>query len=206
VEIKKFELQFFNVNCYLINYKNNFFLIDPGSEYQRIKKYILEKKIKLDFILNTHGHYDHIGAVNDLIMELGIPFYIHEKEEDIIKDPQKNLSSDFDLNGLSLTTYNLIKGNHIDNFLNKDIEIMNFPGHTPGSILIKIENCLFTGDVLFNGSIGRTDLPGGSSEEMEISLRKIKTLDKKLKILPGHGPESTLEEELKNNYFLKDLD
>jgi glyoxylase-like metal-dependent hydrolase (beta-lactamase superfamily II) len=174
VEIKKFELQFFNVNCYLINYKNNFFLIDPGSEYQRIKKYILEKKIKLDFILNTHGHYDHIGAVNDLIMELGIPFYIHEKEEDIIKDPQKNLSSDFDLNGLSLTTYNLIKGNHID--------------------------------VLFNGSIGRTDLPGGSSEEMEISLRKIKTLDKKLKILPGHGPESTLEEELKNNYFLKDLD
>lgn len=206
MEIKKFELQFFNVNCYLINYKNNFFLIDPGSEYQRIKKYILEKKIKLDFILNTHGHYDHIGAVNDLIMELGIPFYIHEKEEDIIKDPQKNLSSDFDLNGLSLTTYNLIKGNHIDNFLNKDIEIMNFPGHTPGSILIKIENCLFTGDVLFNGSIGRTDLPGGSSEEMEISLRKIKTLDKKLKILPGHGPESTLEEELKNNYFLKDLD
>lgn len=206
VEIKKFQLKFFDVNCYLINYKNNYFLIDPGSEYRKIKNYILEKKIKLDFILNTHGHYDHIGAVNDLVTEFNIPFYIHEEEEEIIKDPEKNLSSDFNLDGLSLKTYNLIKGNYVNNFLNKDIEIMNFPGHTPGSILIKIENCLFTGDVLFKGSIGRTDLPGGSSKEMENSLRKIKTLDKKLKILPGHGPESIIEEELKNNYFLQNLD
>lgn len=206
MEIKKFELKLLDVNCYLVNYKNNYFLIDPGSEFQRIKNYILEKKIKLNFILNTHGHFDHIGAVNDLVAEFDIPFYIHENEEDIIKDPQKNLSSNFSSNGLILSTYNLIKGNYITNFLNKDIEIMNFPGHTPGSILIKIENYLFTGDVLFKGSIGRTDLPGGSMEKMNLSLRKLKTLDKNLKLLTGHGPESTLEEELQNNYFLKILD
>jgi glyoxylase-like metal-dependent hydrolase (beta-lactamase superfamily II) len=82
---------------------------------------------------------------------------------------------------------------------------MNFPGHTPGSIIIKVENSLFTGDILFKGSIGRTDLPGGSNRDMDNSLKKIMTFDKKLKIFPGHGPESTMEEELKNNYFLKAL-
>jgi glyoxylase-like metal-dependent hydrolase (beta-lactamase superfamily II) len=205
VEIQKIELSFLNVNCYLVHYKNNFFLIDPGSGFNKIKNYILEKNIKLDFILNTHGHFDHIGAVNDLIKEFKIPFYIHEKEQEIIRDPRKNLSLEFSPNGLSLSTYNLIKGDYIDNFLNKGIQIMNMPGHTPGSILIKVENYVFTGDVLFKYSIGRTDLPGGSDEEMKNSLKKIKNLDKKLIILPGHGPESTIEEELKNNYYLQIL-
>lgn len=205
VEIKRFDLKFLDVNCYLVNFKNNYFLIDPGSEFKRIKEYILKNNIKIDFILNTHGHYDHMGAVADLIREFNMPFYIHEKEEDIIKNPQKNLSSIFQSNELSLKTYNLIKGNNVNDFLIPGIEIMNFPGHTPGSIIIKVENSLFTGDILFKGSIGRTDLPGGSNRDMDNSLKKIMTFDKKLKIFPGHGPESTMEEELKNNYFLKVL-
>ncbi|MCL4378557.1 MAG: MBL fold metallo-hydrolase [Actinobacteria bacterium] len=205
MEIKKFILQFLGVNCYLVNYKNKYFLIDPGSEFEKIKEYILNHEIKLEFILNTHGHYDHISAVPELVQEFSIPFYVHEKEEEIITDPQKNLSSTFYPNELSLKTYNLIKGDFSKDFLIPGLEIMNLPGHTPGSILIKMEEYLFTGDVLFKDSIGRTDLPCGNNRAMNDSLRKIKRFDKSFKIFPGHGPESTIETEIENNFFLKNL-
>ncbi|MHB1253544.1 MAG: MBL fold metallo-hydrolase [Candidatus Humimicrobiaceae bacterium] len=203
MKIKKFVLKFLEVNCYLVNYKNYNFLIDPGSEYKRIRDYILKNNLKLDFILNTHGHYDHIGAVVDLIKEFNVPFYIHEREVEIIEDPKKNLSSFFNSNELLLQTCTLINGDTADDFLNLGIKIMNFAGHTPGSIIIKIDDNLFTGDVLFKGSIGRTDLPAGSNREMNNSLKIIRSFDEKLKIFPGHGPESTMKEELENNYFLR---
>jgi len=203
MEIKKFVLKFLDVNCYLINYKNCSFLIDPGSEFKRIKEYIVKNNIKLDFIINTHAHYDHFAAAADLMKEFDVPFYIHENEEDIMADPKKNLSSLLSSGELLLQTCSLISGDVIDNFLNLGIKIMNFAGHTPGSIIIKIDDNLFTGDILFKGSIGRTDLPGGSSRKMNESLKIIKSFDKKLKIFPGHGPESTMREELENNYFLR---
>ena len=203
MKIKKFVLKFLDVNCYLVNYKNFNFLIDPGSEFKRIREYIVKNNLKLDFILNTHGHYDHSGAVVDLIKEFKVPFYIHEKEEEIIADPKKNLSSFFSSNELLLQTCTFISGETVEDFLNLGIKIMNFAGHTPGSIIVKIDDNLFTGDILFKGAIGRTDLPGGSSREMDNSLKTIKLFDENLKIFPGHGPESTMKEELKNNYFLR---
>ncbi|MDD5658614.1 MAG: MBL fold metallo-hydrolase [Actinomycetota bacterium] len=206
MKIKKFVLPFLDVNCYLVNYKNNNFLIDPGSNYKLIDKYISDNKISLNFIINTHGHFDHIGAVPDLIKKLNIPFYVHEKEEDIIKDPEKNLSSIFISNGLSLKSYSLIKGESKKDFLISGMDIMNFPGHTPGSIIIKIDDCMFTGDVLFKGSIGRTDLPCGSNQDMNGSLKKIKLFERNLKIFPGHGLESTIGAELDNNFFLNSID
>ena len=203
MKIKKFVLKILDVNCYLVSYKNFNFLIDPGSEFKRIREYIVENNLKLDFILNTHGHYDHIGAVADLVREFKVPFYIHEKEEEIITDPKKNLASFFSSNELLLQTCTLIRGETVEDFLNLGIKIMNFAGHTPGSIIIKIDDNLFTGDTLFKGTIGRTDLHGGSSRGMNNSLKTIKLFDENLKIFPGHGPESTMKEELKNNYFLR---
>ena len=91
-------------------------------------------------------------------------------------------------------------------FLSKKIDIITTPGHTPGSIIIRYAGYLFTGDLLFKDSIGRTDLPGGDSAKMKTSLSLLKTLDKNLIVLPGHGDETTLEDELKNNYFLNNGD
>jgi len=118
-------------------------------------------------------------------------------------DSKKNLSSILSSGELLLQTCTFINEDTVDNFLKPGIKIMNFPGHTPGSIIIKVEDNLFTGDILFKESVGRTDLPGGNSRNMNESLKIIKTFDKKLKIFPGHGPESTMEEELENNYFLR---
>ena len=178
------------------------FIIDPGSDFKTIDDFLKREKINPEFILNTHGHYDHIGAVPEIIKSYNIPFYIHKKDESIITDPGSNMSSFFGGNALSLKTYKLIDDNDLDFFRQKGIEIYNFPGHTPGSISIKINDILFTGDFLFNGGIGRTDLPGGSSEDMLNSLEKIKDFERNLSIYPGHGEKSTLDWEIENNFYL----
>jgi glyoxylase-like metal-dependent hydrolase (beta-lactamase superfamily II) len=204
LKLLKLELGIFKVNCYILSLDNINVLIDPGAGFLSIKKNLEKSCIKPDFILNTHGHYDHIGAVSDIVSYYKIPFYIHELEEQIITDSLKNCSSFFSENGLSLKTYNLIKEDSYDYFLSLGIEIINVPGHTPGSIMIRVEDVLFTGDLLFKGSIGRTDLPGGSMVEIKKSLAKLKKMDCRLRIYPGHGQESTLEYELKTNYYLGD--
>lgn len=204
MRLLKLELGIFKVNCYILSLDNVNVIIDPGAEFMVIKKNLEKSNIKPDFILNTHGHYDHIGAVNDIISYYDIPFYIHELEEQIITDPLKNCSSFFGENELSLKTYNLIKEEDYNRFLSLGIEIINVPGHTPGSIMLKVEDTLFTGDLLFKGSAGRTDLPGGSIIQIKKSLAKLKKMDYRLKIYPGHGQESTLEYELRTNYYLGD--
>ncbi len=178
------------------------FIIDPGADFRKIDDFLKAERINPEFVLNTHGHYDHIGAVPEIIDSYNIPFYIHKKDESIITDPGRNMSSFFGGNALSLKTYKLIDDNDLDFFKQKDIEIFNFPGHTPGSIAIKIKDVLFTGDFLFNGGIGRTDLPGGSSEDMLDSLRRIKDFSRKLAIYPGHGENSKLDWEIENNFYL----
>ena len=204
LKIEKLVLGVFKVNCYILSLEDTNIIIDPGEDFDCIEKYLQGKRIKPDFIINTHGHYDHIGAVPDLILKYKIPFYIHKLEESIILDPEKNLSSFFGGNGLSLKTYNLIEENYCSNFNNLGIEIINTPGHTPGSIVLRYKNFLFTGDLLFKGAIGRTDLPGGDISKIRDSLAVIKEMDKDLTVYPGHGEDSILKYELKNNYYLQD--
>ncbi len=202
MKVKKLILGFFSVNCYIITTDKTCFIIDPGADFLIIDDFIKSEKIKPEFILNTHGHYDHVGAVLETIDTYGIPFYIHPNEETILVDPEKNMSSFFGGNALSLKTYKLIDDSDISFFRQRDIEVFNLPGHTPGSIVIKLGDSLFTGDLLFNGGIGRTDLPGGNSREIIESLKKLKDFDPKLEIHPGHGGSSTLEWEFNNNFYL----
>lgn len=110
----------------------------------------------------------------------------------------------FGENELSLKTYNLIKDADYSYFADYGIEIINAPGHTPGSIILKTGNYLFTGDLLFKGAIGRTDLPGGNTVQIKKSLAKIKKMDRQLIIYPGHGESSSLEYELESNYYLEE--
>jgi len=190
LKLNKLVLGFFKVNCYILSMDDAVIIIDPGGDFPCIEKYLKNENIEPDFILNTHGHYDHIGAVPDLISNYNIPFYIHKFEEPIIKDPEKNLSSFFSKND--------------KNFNNLGIEIINTPGHTPGSIILKYKNFLFTGDLLFKNGIGRTDLYGGNTGEIRNSLRSLKKMDKNLIVYPGHGEDTSLESEFKTNYYLQD--
>ena len=193
-----------SANCYIINLEKLVLIIDPGAEAEKIIGFLDANYLKPDLIINTHGHFDHIEAVPGLQERYGIDFYIDPGDEEIITDPVKNGSSIFGQNNLSLETYNLIDDAAIKHFADNGIEIINTPGHSPGCIVIKIGENLFTGDLLFKGSIGRTDLAGGSMNDMKNSLLKVKKMGNYLKIFPGHGPETDLEYEKNNNYYLGD--
>ncbi len=228
MKVSKLILGFFNVNCYIVEINSSCFIIDPGADFIAIERFITKEKLKPEFILNTHGHYDHIGAVPELLYKYKIPFIIHKADEFIITDPNKNLSTIFGNNSLALRDYKLIgnvnKSVNKNNFKNiglnekiikdinsliskdisKNLEIFNMPGHTPGSIVIKLNNFLFTGDLLFKDGVGRTDLPGGNSSELIESLRLIKQFDPEMIVYPGHGATTKLKFEIENNYYLSE--
>ena len=189
-------------NCYIVadESKNDAFLIDPGGDPGRIKQILKKKDLNLKFIINTHGHGDHIFANGSF----DVPIYIHKLEKEFLTDPDKNLSGMF---GFLLKTPKAAKlledGEKI--YLNDmEIEILHTPGHTPGGISIKLDKVVFTGDTLFAGGIGRTDFPDGSEETLLRSIKdKLLTLGDDVIVYPGHGPESTIGEEKRTNSFLR---
>lgn len=199
MEIKRIAVGMHQANCYVVSTDDDVFIIDPGARGDRIKTY-LDPQRNVTAILLTHGHFDHIGAVDFLANEFKCPVYIHEDDVDMVTHPDsmfpaaKNIRVDSELT--------LFKEGH-QRIGSTDFNVLFTPGHTKGSVLLILEENLFSGDVLFLGSIGRTDLDGGSDREMKASLRLIKTLDKKLIVHPGHGLPTTLENELKTNPYLK---
>jgi len=202
MKIKNLILGPLAVNCYIAQLEKINIIIDPGAEVDNIIYYLDSQDLIPDFIINTHGHFDHIGAVPELIEKYKIPFYIDSADEKLIINPDKNGSSFFGENNLSLKTYNLINEKDRQYFSKNGIDIIRTPGHSPGSITIRIGDCLFTGDLLFKESIGRTDLAGGDVAQIKDSLLKIKNMDRDYLIYPGHGPATTLKYEIGSNYYL----
>lgn len=207
MNIKRIVAGVYAVNCYIVyNDDKKGFIIDPGGDYDEILKFIKEENISLEFILLTHGHGDHIGAVNNLISDFKIPLYACEKEKDLLNDPIVNLSKSIPpFKPIQLVADNWIKDSDIINFNDLKLKIIETPGHTVGSICILIGSTMFTGDTLFRMSIGRSDLPTGSYDEIINSVKKLYNYDDNIRILPGHGAETILKFEKENNPFMKNI-
>lgn len=185
-------------NCYIVGDESTkeVFVIDPGGDYKKIKKSVDSGGLKVKAVINTHGHGDHIGADS----EFGVPIWIHSLDADFLQDPSKNLSGVF---GFLLRTKKaerlLEEGNRLS--IGKHIlEVIHTPGHTPGSICLKGDGVVFTGDTLFCEGVGRTDFDYGSEEDIMRSIKeKLLTLDDSYVVYPGHGPDSTIGHERNNN-------
>jgi len=194
-------------NTYIIwNEEQEGLIIDPGSESRRIIDFIREKNIKPLAILLTHAHFDHIGAVDAVREAFVIPVYIHKNEEDWLEDPNKNGSAHFPLGIVSAGKAEHIIENEQKLTLGKfRLQIFETPGHSPGSIsfYFQEENVVFSGDALFQGSIGRTDLPFGNYQQLIQSIHeKLLVLPEETLVCPGHGPETTIQAEMNSNPFL----
>lgn len=188
----------FQANCYLIRKADHVLIVDPGARAEKVIRNIGENEL-VDGIVLTHGHFDHIGAVDDLIKHYGCRCWLHHEDHCIAKDRERN-----SMQGIGASIYHPLEDLKEGDFKVGvfDMKVMKAPGHTPGSCLIQMENVLFSGDVLFYMSIGRTDLPLGSERDMKDSLRFITTLDRELIVYPGHGESTTIGFELDHNPWL----
>jgi glyoxylase-like metal-dependent hydrolase (beta-lactamase superfamily II) len=194
MQVETFTVGYLSTNCYVASslQTKDAVIIDPGIDYtpeaQIIFDHIAQSRLTVEFIVNTHGHPDHING-NALFQErYKVPVYIHYLDVNSIRgaDSKPNLLEDGS---------QLIFG---DEFL----KVIHTPGHTPGSICLVGKGLVFSGDTLFAGGIGRTDFPGSSPRDIEISLKKLVGLPDNFLVYPGHGPASTIGEEKKFNPFL----
>ncbi len=181
-------------------------VVDPGAEGPRLLSRIEKIGFTPEAILLTHGHSDHIGAVRDIKAAFDIPIYIGEGEEELLIDPAKNLSAAFGLNITSPPADHLLKEGDTIEVAGFTFGILATPGHSPASICYLHEKIMFCGDVVFMGSIGRTDLPGCDHNLLMQSLsEKILPLDDAVFLYPGHGPATTVGRERMTNPFLLQL-
>lgn len=207
MEYKKLTVGPVQENTYIIfNNNQEAVVIDPGSEGNRIINTIESLNVKPLAILLTHAHFDHIGAVDAVREKYKIPLYLHKKESDWLTNTKKNGSNHFGQSITANPASHLLSDN--DRFLkigNFSFEILLTPGHSPGSISYYLKNAgaVFSGDALFAGSIGRTDLYGGNQEILLKSIhQKLLNLPEETMVLSGHGPETTIAMEMDSNPFL----
>jgi len=207
MNIKRIVVGVYAVNCYIVyNDNKNGFIVDPGGDSDDIIKFVDEEKIKLEFILLTHGHADHIGAVKIIKEKYDLPIYTSINEKDLLEDPILNLSKSIPpFKDIELIADRWLYDEEIIDFYGEKLYIMETPGHTIGSICILMDGVIFSGDTLFRMSIGRSDLPTGSFDEIINSVKKLYNLKKDYRILPGHGAESNLQFERENNPFMKNM-
>lgn len=193
------------VNCYLLSCPETkkAILIDPGAGSKVIANWIKEKEILVSSILLTHGHYDHIGAVEDLRELLGVKVAIHKDDAEMLIDPFKNLSRFMGQNMVLSPAEILLEDNQVLDLGNLTLTVLHTPGHTPGSICLLTDDGLISGDTLFNGSVGRTDFPGGSMKKLLKSIhQKLMVLDDDVKVYPGHESPTTIGRERLYNPFI----
>lgn len=180
----------------------NCILIDPGAEGAALLKLIEEKNLKLIKIILTHGHIDHCGGVNEIISTEKIPVMIHRDDLPVLSSHiNMDLGKSLGLTPPLTADEFPVDGDKIE-ISGLTIEVLHTPGHSPGSICLKCGNILFSGDTLFAGSIGRTDLRGGDYNTIIKSLERLKSLPPDTIVLPGHGDKTNMENELALNPFL----
>lgn len=194
------------VNCYLLGCEKTraAVVIDPAGDAPIIREAIERRRAQVTAILLTHGHYDHLGAVGEITAHFQSPIMIHRLDADCLTNPMINLSALTGDNLVCPPADRLLEEGDAVNFGELSLRVLHTPGHTQGSASFVLDQMVFGGDLLFYGSIGRTDLPGGSFDEIERSIvRKIYVLPDSYIIYPGHGEPTTVGFEKKHNAFVR---
>ncbi len=204
MEISVLRLGQIGTNCYIFRKEGAYKcgVVDPGDQGEQVARWLVDKGLEAEAVLLTHGHFDHILGIPGLREEWpDLPVYCHPA--DLGGGDSARI---FGENYPTVRSYGDItpyKEGDVINVAGIDVEVLETPGHTPGSVTLRAEDVLFTGDTLFAGSMGRTDLPGGDEAVIMRSLKRLGQLEGDYLVLPGHEGRSTLERERETNYCLK---
>jgi glyoxylase-like metal-dependent hydrolase (beta-lactamase superfamily II) len=193
-------------NCYVVgDEQSNAVVIDPGDDFEKIVDYLVESGLRLQAILNTHAHYDHVGAVAALRSTFCVPFHLHRNDLKLLQHTNLYRKLFDGERSIAIPP--------VDRFCDEleepltfgglTFRILHTPGHTSGGVSFVSDQDVFTGDTLFRGAVGRIDLPGGDEQALRASLRKLGRLDPEMTIHPGHGRSSTIGAELRDNAQLR---
>lgn len=209
INISTVNVGIIGTNCYIVYKENELgtkeaIIFDPGDDAHKIYDMVEELKVKPVAIVLTHGHFDHILATNEVANRYSISIYASKEEKELLADASLNLSASYRRNCV-INNAVYLEDNQDIKIAGIGIKAINTPGHTKGSMcyLIKDNNILFSGDMLFRESVGRTDFPTGNDKDIVNSLNnKLMKMDDSIKVYPGHGPDTTIGYERKNNLYV----
>lgn len=199
------EVGMYAANCYIVGSEetNEAAIIDPGADFNTIDNTLNKLGLIPKIVILTHYHGDHIGAVEKFIEKYGTKVYIHKEDAEALNNSSMNFSKSMFGKGINIKADEELNDGDVINLGELKFEIIHTPGHTKGGICIKVGNIMMTGDTLFNSSIGRTDFPGGSFEEIIKSIKeKIFKYDDDTVVYPGHMSPTTIKREKQYNPFV----
>lgn len=207
MKIVSLEVGALGTNCYIVYDENSkeAAVIDPGGSVEAITAVLRNEKLTVKYIVNTHGHADHVLGNMRIKEATGAPILIHEADAAMLMSGQKNLSAFIGGSVACGPADTLLKeGDVVKIAAGLELTVIHTPGHTPGGICLLTDSVLFSGDTLFAESIGRTDFPGGSYSQLIANIKnKLLVLDDAVKVLPGHGPETNIGRERAMNPFIQ---
>ena len=206
MKVERFLTGIISTNCYLaINEETKqTVVIDPASSSPSLMNHIEAEGLKVEAILLTHGHFDHIMGIDGFLKKYDVPVYVHEDDKEMMNDPQLNQSSTYTA-GYTFSGAECIRDGQVLHLAGNDFEVFHTPGHTPGGCCyyVRSEGVLFSGDTLFANSVGRTDFPGRSESALIRSIReKLLPLPDETRVYPGHMGETAIGHEREHNPYI----
>ncbi len=206
MKVERFVTGIISTNCYLVINEETLqtVVVDPAASSPNLMNHIDAENLKIEAILLTHGHFDHIMGIDGFLKKYNVPVYLHEADKEIINDPKLNQSSTYTA-GYTFSEAEYIQDGQVLTLAGYEFEVFHTPGHTPGCccFYVRQEGVLFSGDTLFANSVGRTDFPGSSTSDLIRSIReKLLPLPDETRVYPGHMGETAIGHERKNNPYI----